>query len=151
MPTNYSIFAIPAYYILTLWPHVYSHTLLRSANSRIDNSNPRSTHQVAKVGRAVPAATYAKWERARAAHANGIENMALAVAAVVLGNVARLDPGWLNSMLGGYLASRVVYTLLYLKIGDAKKSLARSMVWAGGVVMLLTIVTRAGLAVARDQ
>ena len=52
--------------------------------------------------------------RAEGAQQNGFENIGLFAAAVVIGNVAKLDNSTLNTLSGAYLASRVVYNLLYI-------------------------------------
>jgi uncharacterized MAPEG superfamily protein len=52
--------------------------------------------------------------RAEGAQQNGFENIGLFAAAVVIGNVAKLDNWTLNALSAGYLASRVVYNALYI-------------------------------------
>lgn len=59
-------------------------------------------------------ATKERIVRAEGAQQNGFENIGLFAAAVVAGNMARLDNWTLNALTGGYLASRVAYNLLYI-------------------------------------
>ncbi|MGG6496847.1 UNVERIFIED_CONTAM: MAPEG family protein, partial [Bacteroidetes bacterium 56_B9] len=44
----------------------------------------------------------------------GFENLGLFAAAVVAGNIVRLDNWTLNVLSGGYLLSRVAYNLIYI-------------------------------------
>ncbi|KAL8684740.1 MAG: hypothetical protein Q9224_006157, partial [Gallowayella concinna] len=100
-------------------PHLYS-ILIFSGGSvkKFDNANPKSTAVREKFQKRVSAPTYARWERARAAHNNGNENFPLLVAAVVLGNLAGLDAGTMNWMLGAVLLTRAIYILAYIEITD---------------------------------
>jgi hypothetical protein len=59
-------------------------------------------------------ATKATIVRAEGAQQNGFENIGLFAAAVVIGNVAKLDNWTLNALSVGYLASRVAYNVLYI-------------------------------------
>lgn len=60
------------------------------------------------------AATRATIIRAEGAQQNGFENIGLFAAAVVAGNIAKLDSGLLNALTGGYLLSRAVYNVVYI-------------------------------------
>lgn len=62
----------------------------------------------------LPTATKDTIARAEGAQQNGFENIGLFAAAVVVGNVAKLDNSTLNTLSYGYLASRVVYNFLYI-------------------------------------
>jgi uncharacterized MAPEG superfamily protein len=59
-------------------------------------------------------ATKEKIIRAEGAQQNGFENVGLFAAAVVAGNIAKLDNTTLNYLSGGYLASRVLYNFVYI-------------------------------------
>jgi uncharacterized MAPEG superfamily protein len=59
-------------------------------------------------------ATKATIVRAEGAQQNGFENIGLFAAAVVIGNVAKLDNWTLNALSAAYLASRVAYNALYI-------------------------------------
>lgn len=88
---NPSILAIPAFYILSVFPHSYAlYAATQGKLSNWDNRNPRSTDMKAKLKDRLDAETYAKYERAEACHANGMENLPLFATAVVLGNMAGL-------------------------------------------------------------
>lgn len=94
---NYSIYAIPAFYILALAPHVYSGALLnRGTNGRMDNANPRGSSFSELAKKSLDKATYARFERTKAAGANSFENIPLFASAVICANMAGLDNGTMN-------------------------------------------------------
>ena len=96
---NYSFYAIPAFYVLNLVPQVYGATILKNANNgNSDHANPRTHPNTLKKN--TPKEIYGRFERAQAAHNNGFENLPLIAAAVICGNMARLDPSTLNTVAG---------------------------------------------------
>lgn len=52
--------------------------------------------------------------RAESAQQNGFENVGLFAAAVVAGNIAKLDNSTLNILSGGYILSRIAYNYIYI-------------------------------------
>ena len=97
--TNYSIYAIPAFWLLAFAPHFYSSALIhRGTNGRLDNANPRGASFAEMCKKSLDRATLAKVERARAAEANAFENLPVFAAAVICGNMAGLEVGTLNSV-----------------------------------------------------
>ena len=96
---NYSFYVIPAFYVLNLVPQVYGATILKNANNgSSDHANPR-THATS-LKKNTPKEIYGRYERAQAAHNNGFENLPLIAAAIICGNMARLDPSTLNTVAG---------------------------------------------------
>jgi len=143
--SNYSIYAIPVYYIFTLIPHAYAITIAKNANNgQWNNASPRSTTWNEKVQKSIPAAVFARHERAEAAHKNGMENSPLIYTAIILGNVAQLPNETLNSLVGLYLLSRVGYTYAYINIENNNQSWVRSAVWALGVGFAMSLIVMAG-------
>ena len=142
--TNYSIYAIPAYYILSMLPHNYALIIIKAANNgRWDNSNPRSPAWHEKIQKSTPAEIFGRYERAEGAHKNGMENMAIFCTTIVLGNLAQLPASTLNTVAGLYLALRVIYTVAYIYIGSSKYSYARSGIWAGTIALCFYQIIRA--------
>lgn len=107
MASNYSFYSIPVYWFLALVPHAYAVrfnifqtteyssidswqvAVARKANKGFwDNTNPRNTGYLEKN---IPKEALAKYERAEAAHANGMENAPYFIGAVLAGNLAGLD------------------------------------------------------------
>ncbi|OCK78389.1 hypothetical protein K432DRAFT_383901 [Lepidopterella palustris CBS 459.81] len=148
MAPNWSIYTIPAYYILGFIPHVYGTKIISKANNGyFDNVNPHGVLTIESYKR-LPKDVFTRYERAEAAHRNIMENMSLFVAAVILGNVAKIEPEILNTIVGGNLAIRVLYTVLYIRTTKAEYSYLRSLVWMSSVASLMYLVVKAGNALA---
>ncbi|KAK9371442.1 uncharacterized protein V1513DRAFT_455756 [Lipomyces chichibuensis] len=142
LPTqNYSLFALPVCYILSLYPHAYAVNLIKSAtNGQWDNSNPRSTQWDETMKRIVPKETYASFERAEAAHKNGMENFPLFATALVIGTVVQLPNQSMNAFAGMYLLVRALYTAAYINIKRGKISFVRSALWGLGMGLCISII-----------
>jgi hypothetical protein len=107
--TNYSFYAIPAVWIISLYPHLYAVSLLvlpthgqliyefqSGIIKKVDrtlwnNHNLRSTTLHEQRQKSMPADVYARYERAEAAHMNGMENVPMFVGAVLAGNIVGLS------------------------------------------------------------
>lgn len=149
---NISGYAIPAYYLLALLPHFYAVEIIKKANnSRWDSSNPRSSNWDDTLRKSVPAATYAQYERAKAAHKNSMENMGLFMCAVILGNVAKLPTSTLNGMVGLYLALRLGYTLAYINTTSKRWSFIRSIFFASSTLLVMTLIVKGANVLAMDS
>ncbi|KAL1791970.1 hypothetical protein ACET3X_009721 [Alternaria dauci] len=71
---NASVLAIPAYFMLSFLPHALAVNVATVGNVLTwDNRNPRSSDVKAQLKQRLPAASYAKYERMEACHANGME------------------------------------------------------------------------------
>lgn len=81
--------------------------------------------------------------RAEGCQQNGFENVGVFAAAVVAANVAKLDVGYLNMLSWGYIASRVVYTYIYLNNTSLGFAYVRSVVFVGGVGLCMTMFVSA--------
>ena len=107
MASNYSFYSIPVYWFLALVPHAYAVrfnlfqtteyssidswqvAVAKKANKGFwDNTNPRNIGYLEKN---ISKEALAKYERAEAAHANGMENAPYFIGAVLAGNLAGLD------------------------------------------------------------
>ena len=113
--SNYSIYAIPAFYLLALVPQFYSTILVnRATNGRFDNVNPRGAAFSETCKKSFDKATLGRFERARAAHTNALENLPLFASAVICANMAGLETGMVNAvriLLYLVLHSEIVTTL----------------------------------------
>ena len=146
MSANYSIFAIPAFHILALVPHAYGSAQVVSArNGKHNNHNPRGQANLEDIKRTVPKETWQTFERSKAAHQNSLENLPLFTAAIICGNIARLDPDTLNMACGAFLGLRVAYLAIYLGITETRLSYARTAIWMSSVVVCFYVLISAGL------
>ena len=147
--TNYSIYAIPAYWFLALIPHAFGVQRIKKANNgRWNNANPKSTAYHATMEKSVPAEVFATYERSEAAHKNAMENLPLFATAVILGNMAKLPANTLNTVVGAYLGLRVAYTFAYINTTSQRLSFVRTGIWAASVSSLIYLLVRSGNVLA---
>lgn len=75
---NYTLLAVPAMWLTALAPHSWAVEFIKKHNNgRFDNSNSKGQAFSAKLQANVPADVLARYERAEAAHRNGLENLPL--------------------------------------------------------------------------
>lgn len=86
------------------WASVY--------NGLDHNVMPREDLQRAEAAKKLKPAHLAMLKRRSAAHYNGLENLALFVAAVVLCNQAKLPVAQINQFVVRYVVSRFIYTVI---------------------------------------
>lgn len=141
---NYSLYAVPAYIVLAMFPHAYAISTIKSANNgRWDNSNPRSPAYNEKIQKSVPAAIFSKFERAEAAHKNGMENLAIFCTTIILGNMAQLPTSTLNTVAAAYLALRFIYNIVYIHVTTPKYSYLRTAIYFASTSLCLYQIVRA--------
>ncbi|ORY13688.1 hypothetical protein BCR34DRAFT_480590 [Clohesyomyces aquaticus] len=144
---NTSILAIPAYHVLSFLPHAYAAWVATKGNLvKWDNRNPRSTELHATLKEKLDAETYARYERAEACHANGMENLPLFATTVILGNLAGLKKDGLHGMTGFvsiYLGLRLAYTGVYLSTDTQGPTYIRSGIWIASVVLCFRVIADA--------
>ncbi|KAF2771855.1 hypothetical protein EJ03DRAFT_288732 [Teratosphaeria nubilosa] len=136
---NYSLYSIPAAWVLSIAPHFYAASL-----GRFDNKNPRTYTRDTEGDQSIDKATKATIIRAEGAQQNGFENLGLFAAAVVIGNVAKLDNWTLNALSAGYLASRAVYNLCYINNTTDAVANARSVSFLAGIGIIWTFFIKSG-------
>ncbi|KAI1506225.1 hypothetical protein F5X99DRAFT_404272 [Biscogniauxia marginata] len=140
---NISYFTIPVALFLALAPRGYS-GFAGVGKKYFDPSNPRTF--AARLGNAdIDKQVKARILRAESASANAFENLPLYAAAVVAGNTAGLPKQTLNALSAGYIASRLVYTWVYIwGQNNRKLAGARTLVWGVGVGFIMTLFVKAG-------
>ncbi|MCJ1285383.1 hypothetical protein MMC26_004723 [Xylographa opegraphella] len=142
---NFSLYTIPAAWVLALVPHAYATQLYDSKSAhKFDLTQPRSLAGKVADDQTLDAATKNRVIRAEGAQQNGFENIGLFAAAVVAGNVAGVDNWWLNALSGGYLVSRVVYNVIYINNESVALANTRTGVFLSGVGMCMTLFVMAG-------
>ncbi|KAF1835483.1 hypothetical protein BDW02DRAFT_284097 [Decorospora gaudefroyi] len=144
---NVSVLAIPAYFILSVLPHGLAVFVATQGKfGTWDNRNPRSSDMKAQLKQRLPAKEYAKYERMEACHANGMENLPLFIAAVVLGNMAGLKQDDLTAFVTAFLAIRVCYTVAYIMTSSQAPTLLRSGLWVAGFSLCFKVIIGAAAA-----
>jgi len=153
---NYPLLAVPAYYVFSLLPHVYSNILLQSSGYKVNNANPKASITPSAVQGKVPDAVFQKYQRAENAQANNLEQMPLFAVAILASIIAERssfkgagstitghDPTGLRTFLPAFFAVRTAYTLAYIHISDHAKGFIRSALWMIGVGLSCTQVYKA--------
>lgn len=75
---NYALLTIPAMWLTAIAPHSWAITYVKKHNNgRFDNANAKTQAFGAKLQANLPADVLARFERAEAAHRNGLENLPL--------------------------------------------------------------------------
>jgi uncharacterized MAPEG superfamily protein len=147
MATNLSFFAVPVFWTLCMVPHTYAVLIMAKANNgRWNNSSPRSSNWDEVLRKSTPKEVYARYERGKAAHKNGMENLPIFVGAILAGNYAQLDTRTLNLFVTVFLFARVLYTIVYISISSNRYSFIRSTIWFLSTSMCMGIFIKAGLA-----
>jgi uncharacterized MAPEG superfamily protein len=143
--TNISFYTIPLAWALALAPHVYATQLYQKASSRqFDNRQPRSLTQMVAANQSIDSATKGRIIRAESAQQNAFENIGLFAAAVVAGNMASLENRMLNLLSVGYVASRLIYTYIYINNTTGPLAATRTAVFLSGIGMIWTLFIMAG-------
>jgi len=128
-------------------PHTYAVLIMAKANNgRWNNSSPRSSNWDEVLRKSTPKEVYARYERGKAAHKNGMENLPIFVGAILAGNYAQLDTRTLNLFVTVFLFARVLYTIVYISISSNRYSFIRSTLWFLSTSMCMGIFIKAGLA-----
>ncbi|GAA5961521.1 hypothetical protein JCM8115_006703 [Rhodotorula mucilaginosa] len=147
---NYSLLSVPAVWLLgigTHWSAIYLSTVSREI-PKFDNVSPRQ--YVAEIAKLAKTSKDARQLcRTEAAQQNIFENIGLYAAAIVAGNVARLGTSHMNKIALGYLVSRFLYVVLYIRTDTIKATPLRSVAYLTSVILSLGTFIRAGLAFNR--
>ncbi|KAJ1021984.1 hypothetical protein NDA18_005221 [Ustilago nuda] len=146
---NLTALSVPTSLLLAAWPHWYTIYLAQSNGIQggWSNINPRA-FVVKLAQKPKPTPLELLILRGQACQANSFENVPLFLAALVWANYTRLEVETINSFILGYLASRVLYTVLYLKTSTYWNSFARTVVFNFGILCIVSIWIRGGLALA---
>jgi uncharacterized MAPEG superfamily protein len=151
---NYSLYAVPAAWTIALLPHAYAISLTNSKSknkSKFDITQPRSMPSRLVSDPTLDKSTKDRIIRAEGAQANGFENIGFFAASVVAGNLAGLSTRTLNMLSWGYVASRVVYSMIYINADTERAANARTAVFFGGAGLILTTFIMAGWSTCRFQ
>eukprot|EP01111_Echinosteliopsis_oligospora_P018371 TRINITY_DN838_c0_g1_i1.p1 TRINITY_DN838_c0_g1~~TRINITY_DN838_c0_g1_i1.p1 ORF type:complete len:167 (-),score=33.21 TRINITY_DN838_c0_g1_i1:57-536(-) len=142
---NLTYYAIPAAWVISIVPHFYAIRLFtKSSGKEFDNANPKDLLPSTKSNPLIPDQTKQKIARCESAAANGFENLPLFAAAVVASNVAKVPTRTTHLIVAGYLASRVIYNILYIRTDDPKKGAVRSVFYTVGAGFLFSLFIMAG-------
>lgn len=135
LPSNFSVLAIPAYYGLSLLPHMIALHVASGGNpAKWDNRCPRAAGLKAKLQSKLSTSDFALYERGESASANCYENQALFFATIAFGHLAGLEKSYLNNFALRYLLVRAAYVVSYVAISNQSLTPIRTGLyfWAVG-------------------
>lgn len=143
---NLSFYTIPVAWFVALSPRFYGARKYSEATEGgdLDIRNPRAFSDEVAEDSHLRESTRNRIIRAEAAMDNGFEFLGLFAAAVCAGNIARVENRWLNGLSWGWLASRVVYNVLYVNNETKALAKARAGVFMAGMGMIFTLFVQAG-------
>lgn len=150
---NLSLYTVPAVWALALAPRIYSIGLYNKSTSNPSDQispSPRGFKDIIANDHTIPPSTRARLIRAEGASLNGMENLGLYAAAVVIGNAAGLDRTLLNRLSLGYLTARLAYTLVYINNETAALSNVRTGVYFLGNIIASSFFVLSGLKLNRN-
>ncbi|PSS16500.1 hypothetical protein M430DRAFT_19488 [Amorphotheca resinae ATCC 22711] len=142
LTSNYSLYTIPAAWVVALAPHAVTLALAKS----IDKTAPRTYAKSLESDQTLDKATKAKIHRCEGAQTNGFENIGLFAAAVIAGNIAGLPAETLNTLSGGYILSRIVYNYIYITGTTEAMASARTLAFFAGIGQVFALFIKSGNA-----
>ncbi|KAK7055432.1 hypothetical protein R3P38DRAFT_2760638 [Favolaschia claudopus] len=107
-----SLYSIPAIWLTAFLPGTFK-TLLIQQTRGYNNMEPRQSTSRIAADKVLPANVAARILRMEGAHLNGYENLPIWIAAVLAGNIARLDNYTLNVASLLYIGGRITYNYIY--------------------------------------
>ncbi|KAK8092314.1 uncharacterized protein PG998_014997 [Apiospora kogelbergensis] len=111
LSSNYSIFSIPAAWLLAMWPSTYGKVKGRKI---LDPANPRDFVESIKKSDQIDKTIRNRLIRSQAAALNGFEGLPMFIGAVLAANIAGLSAKTVNLLAASYLFSRVVYNVTFI-------------------------------------
>ncbi|KAI1432350.1 hypothetical protein GGR50DRAFT_697156 [Xylaria sp. CBS 124048] len=139
---NYSLYAIPIAWFFTFVTGSYAKTL---SSGHYDIAYPRRYAEAVEKDEKLSKATKDKIFRCEGAAANGRETLSLFAGAVLSANYAKVPVETINTLVAAYLASRVVYNIVYVHLQENRKfAPLRSLSWMFGIGVCITLFVKAG-------
>lgn len=118
-----------------------------SSRAHYDNANPRNHGETVAKSDVLDKQTQQRILRAKAASFNGLESLGFFAAGVVAARTSGVQPGRLNALSVGYVATRVVYNVAYIWLcTNRKRAGVRSLTWVVGVGIVVALWVEAARA-----
>lgn len=120
--------------IAALLPYIWT-VIAKSSGGRFDNRDPRGWLARQENPRAI---------RANSAQLNAFEAFAPFAAAVLMAQLAGVDPGRIGLLAVVFVIFRVLHGVLYI----ANRDRLRSLVWAGGLACVVALLVQAAVGIS---
>ncbi|KAI9639232.1 uncharacterized protein MKK02DRAFT_29335 [Dioszegia hungarica] len=145
---NYSLFAIPAGWVLAMVPHFYAIGLYNKerapGTAEWDNMLPYANRSEGLKNAKISPYMAQRFLRAEAANDNSHTILPYFAAAVLAGNYARLTPRFLNNTVLFFFAARGAYIYFYINGTTPLMSKLRSVSYVASIVACMTLFSQAG-------
>nr|GAT58076.1 predicted protein [Mycena chlorophos] len=124
-----SLYSIPLVWLTAFLPGTFKTTLIMRHTQAFNNVTPRRNISRAVAEKSLPPDISAKILRLEGAHMNGNENLPIWFAAIIVGNMARLDNYTLNMLSLSYICGRMLYNYIYYQQQTELQGALRSTVF----------------------
>ncbi|KAJ3572667.1 hypothetical protein NP233_g2938 [Leucocoprinus birnbaumii] len=136
-----SLYSIPAVYFTAMYPHLLKvHTIMGLTG--FNNVYPRANTTEFTANKRVSPKLAGKVKRMEGAHLNGLEAFPLWTAAILVGNLARLDNEYLNKMSLGFIALRILFNQIYIYQESNAVGWVRTAVFFGALSCPATLLIK---------
>ncbi|KAJ7270724.1 hypothetical protein B0H12DRAFT_1229208 [Mycena haematopus] len=150
MPTTLSS-PLSMYSIPAVWLTAFLPTILIHKTRGYNNVEPRQSTSRIATDKGLQPAVAARILRMEGAHLNGYENLPIWIAAVLAGNIARLDNYTLNVVSLLYIGGRITYNYIYFNHTTEFQSLLRTGVYFGTLSMPMYLIFKAATKIATSE
>ncbi|KAF9915794.1 hypothetical protein BX616_005347 [Lobosporangium transversale] len=128
---NFPLLSLPVAAGIAYAPHFIHALIVINATKRWNNISPRD--QLEKIENRMSKAAWAMAKRTKSAHINGLETLPIFYGAVLAALQAGVAKDTINFYAGFFVASRALYTLVYIFNTNQITALARTGIWAAGM------------------
>nr|GAT58079.1 predicted protein [Mycena chlorophos] len=146
-----SLYSIPAVWFTAFVPWPFKTVLIFLHSNNVwgyGNVTPRLNTSRAQKDKSLPPAIAEKILRLEGAHLNGFENLPLWFAAIILGNMAKLDNYTLNVLSLSYVCGRLLFNYLYYRQENDWQGSLRSIVFFVCFSMPMYILLKSAAVIA---
>ncbi|KAG0306455.1 hypothetical protein BGZ97_000732 [Linnemannia gamsii] len=134
---NTPLLMLPAAAVVAYAPHFIRGAIVIYHTKRWNNINPRG--QLDKIENKMTKAGWAMAKRAEGAHANGLETLPLFYGAVLAALHAGVAKDTVSFYSTFFVASRVLFNIVYIFNTSQLTALARTGIWTAGIISCLKL------------
>ena len=140
------LLSIPAYYLVALAPHFIANAIATRGLGRHDNRNYHSANYVDKIKKSLSPRDFGRYERAKRAQANNLENLPLFLAGIFSGlwaeSIAGSGSVGLNTFAISFVILRGLYTVNYVVTETQQWSFLRTGLYVIGTSWVFKVVVQ---------
>ncbi|KAG0365633.1 hypothetical protein BC939DRAFT_442917 [Gamsiella multidivaricata] len=134
---NLPLLSLPVAAGLAYAPHFIRGLIVINATKRWNNISPRG--QLEKIESRMSKASWAMAKRTEGAHINGLETLPVFFGAVLAALHAGVAKDTVNFYAGFFVASRLLFNIVYIFNTTQIAALARTGIWTAGMAACLKL------------